>query len=605
MAIKNIVETQINVTGQETVKQAADAYEDLGDAVSQTQLEAEKLAQQFGINDERTQEAIKVAGRYKQEMEELDFAIDAARGGSDQLFRAAQGVTAGFEVAAGSVALFGGESEELEKVMLKVQGAMVFSQGLKDLKEFLPAIKNVAKGFSGALTKAVQGFSKASKVALASTGIGLLVVAVGSLVAYWDDIKAAISGVSSEQKKLLKQQQDSAATAQEQLDSVSQQENILKQQGKTEEEIRQIKINRAKIAISELKAQLETQEQVKQSQIETAKRNKNILEGVLKFVTAPLTLLLKGVDAVGKALGKDFGLEKGLYGGIAKLVFNPEEIEKEADASIKETKKQLQTLENNLAGFELEQRAKRKENAQKAKEDNQKEFDDWLAKEIEKNEIQKANAKYAEDIRKKQQEDEDKAFQTWLDGEVKKAEIADANLKYKEKREQEARDKKKAEEQALADFEEKLFQDSQALGSAVIDLVGQETKVGKGLALAQIAADTARALSGALANANSPTPDNVASGGLAGIAKYIALATTIATNAKRAIDIVKSENVSGAASGSAPTTGGGFTGSLNAPAVRLPRTEEFTGDRRVYVTEYDISNTQERVKVTEDVSIVK
>lgn len=49
MAIKNIVETEINVTGQNTVKQAADAYEDLGDAVSKTQLEAERLAQQFGL----------------------------------------------------------------------------------------------------------------------------------------------------------------------------------------------------------------------------------------------------------------------------------------------------------------------------------------------------------------------------------------------------------------------------------------------------------------------------------------------------------------------------------------------------------------------------
>jgi len=109
MAINEAVNIDIDVNGVNTVKQAADAYEDLGDAVSQTQLEAEKLAQQFGINDKRTQEAIKVAGRYKQEMEQLDFAIDAARGGSDQLFRAAQGVTAGFEVAAGAVALFGGE----------------------------------------------------------------------------------------------------------------------------------------------------------------------------------------------------------------------------------------------------------------------------------------------------------------------------------------------------------------------------------------------------------------------------------------------------------------------------------------------------------------
>ena len=62
------------------MKQAADAYEDLGDAVSQTQLEAERLAQQFGINDESVhRRQSRTAGRYKQEMEELDFAIDAAQ----------------------------------------------------------------------------------------------------------------------------------------------------------------------------------------------------------------------------------------------------------------------------------------------------------------------------------------------------------------------------------------------------------------------------------------------------------------------------------------------------------------------------------------------
>ena len=112
MAINEAVNIDIDVNGVNTVKQAADAYEDLGDAVSQTQLEAEKLAQQFGINDKRTQEAIKEAGRYKQQLEELDFAIDGARGGAEQMFRAAQGVTAGFELAAGATALFGTESEE-------------------------------------------------------------------------------------------------------------------------------------------------------------------------------------------------------------------------------------------------------------------------------------------------------------------------------------------------------------------------------------------------------------------------------------------------------------------------------------------------------------
>ena len=117
MAINEAVNIGINVDGTASVKDAANAYEDLGDAVAKTQLEAEKLAQQFGINDKRTQEAIKVAGRYKQQMEELDFAIDGARGGVDQLFRATQGVAAGFELAAGATALFGSESEELQVIL--------------------------------------------------------------------------------------------------------------------------------------------------------------------------------------------------------------------------------------------------------------------------------------------------------------------------------------------------------------------------------------------------------------------------------------------------------------------------------------------------------
>jgi len=182
MAINEAVNIDIDVNGVTTVKQAASAYEDLGDAVSQTQLEAERLAQQFGINDKRTQEAIKVAGRYKQEMEELDFAIDAARGGSDQLFRAAQGVTAGFELAAGATALFGTQSEELEKVMMRVQGAMVFAQGLKDLKEFGPALLNLAGTIKG---KVVTAFTTL-RGAIIATGVGALAVGVGLLIANWE-----------------------------------------------------------------------------------------------------------------------------------------------------------------------------------------------------------------------------------------------------------------------------------------------------------------------------------------------------------------------------------------------------------------------------------
>ena len=53
MAIETAVKIDIEVTGDGTVRQAADLYEDLGDAVSKTQLRAEELARQFGISSRR------------------------------------------------------------------------------------------------------------------------------------------------------------------------------------------------------------------------------------------------------------------------------------------------------------------------------------------------------------------------------------------------------------------------------------------------------------------------------------------------------------------------------------------------------------------------
>ena len=540
MAINEAVNIDIDVNGVNTVKQAADAYEDLGDAVSQTQLEAERLAQQFGINDKRTQEAIKVAGRYKQEMEQLDFAIDAARGGSDQLFRAAQGVTAGFEVAAGAVALFGGESEELEKVMLKVQGAMVFSQGLKDLQEFGPALVNLAATVRG---KVVTAFTTL-RGALIATGIGAAAVAVGALLANWDKftsyltktfpilsklgslIGAAfqkatdLAGITSEQQRLQDKVNESI---QENIDLTDEQIKIAEAQGQQE-------------------LSLTLQKQKAAAELALAKRK----------------LAQEETDENRKAL-RD-----------ARLNF------KLTNIAYDKYLREQQKIKDQANKEEAKERAEREAERQKEiRLENERQ-----------NETQGAVLKTTETKLKSDKVVFDSASFN-----------AKADKIYSENK------IKRLEAEALA--QEELYYLSQDLGNAVVSLLGEQTAVGKAVALAQIASDTARALSGALANANSPTPDNVASGGLAGIAKYIALATTIATNAKRAIDIVKSENVTGAASGSASLPSAAGATGFQAPSVRLPRTEQFTGQQRIYVTEYDISNTQEKVRVTEDVSIVK
>lgn len=646
MAIETAVKIDIEVTGDGTVRQAAELYEDLGDAVSKTQLEAEKLAHQFGINDERTQEAIKVAGRYKKEMEQLDFAIEGAKGGSDQLFRATQGVVGGFEAAVGAMAIFGGESEELEQALIKVQGAMALSQGLKDFNEFLPAIKNVTKSVAGPLISAFKSFGTAAKAAIASTGIGLLVVAVGTLVAYWDDIKVALGGVSEEQKKLLKDQQESVEASRQQLDNISSQENILKQQGYTEQEILNMKIAATKNTITELEAQIKQQKIVREQQIEAAKRNKEILSGILKFVEAPLYILLKGIDVALNAFGKESDLANQFADFGASLLFDPEEVEKEADAAIEAQEKELQTLKNNLAGYEMSV-TKNRQDQQKKRQDEQK-----AADEKEDQRLKERLAKEKEIARQRELLDKDqfeqrrilaerefndmvegldKESQAYLDAQaIRDAKLTQIEAEQKQKRidelnaqveeevavqeylaqiDEENKQNEIAREQAVQDAKMQIFEESKKLTNAIIGLVGEQTKAGKALALAQIVADTAIGFVQGLDIAQKGAK------GTGPLAPYtfpvfylsqIGAVLNAAAQAKKVI-------TSGSTSGASPRVGGGSAGARpGVPQMAAPRLggvinseNELTQMRKVYVVESDITSTQAKVSNTQKVSLVE
>jgi len=145
---------------------------------------------------------------------------------------------------------------------------------------------------------------------------------------------------------------------------------------------------------------------------------------------------------------------------------------------------------------------------------------------------------------------------------------------------------------------------SSILGS-LADLAGENEKTQKAFALAQIATDTAIALSNASASAFSPaSPDNAVTGGLAGVAKYASFVAIILSNAARARQILKGGGAGGAG-GNAPAT-------PNAPQTTpltggtLPDTEagQFAGMGRVYVLEGDITKTQTRVRRVRNVSVV-
>ena len=224
--------------------------------------------------------------------------------------------------------------------------------------------KELGTGLVTAFKAGAKGASSLQK-AIISTGIGALVVAVGLLVAYWDDIVGFISGASSEQKQLLADTEKTAQAQQAALDAISLQENSLRLAGKSEKEIRDLKIQQTNETITALEAQLQAQETIKKSQVDASKRNKEILQGIIRAISAPLTILLATVDSVGKALGKDFGLEEKFSGGIAKLVFDPKEVASAADETIKETQDQLAKLKSARDGYLL---TEKNENAAAAKQ---------------------------------------------------------------------------------------------------------------------------------------------------------------------------------------------------------------------------------------------
>ena len=284
-------------------------------------------------------------GQYRQVQMKTDMAVDAAATTLDtKLGGALQGATSAFAGIQGAMALTGGQSEELEAAILKVQGAMALAEGVRGLREGSVAFKALGTSAKAALN--------GIKTGIAATGIGVLLVALGAVVAYWDDIKEAVGGVSDEQEALNAQSKANLDIEQKKLDAISGEENILKLQGKSEREILKMKIAQTEQTIKKAEISLQDSINTAKAQEAAAKRNKQILADVLKFMLVPLTALLKTVDLVGDALGEDFGLEDKAFSVLSNLVFDPEKTKTEGDAVIAEQKAALKKLKNDKAGYQ-------------------------------------------------------------------------------------------------------------------------------------------------------------------------------------------------------------------------------------------------------------
>jgi len=490
---------------------------------------------------------------------------------------ALQGATAGFSALQGAMGLFGDENKDLEKTLLKVQSAMALQQGISGLYEARDAFGLLKDG-------AVRAF-QAIKGAIGATGIGLLVIALGSIVAYWDEIKGAVSGVSEEQKKLTKASQENLAAEKEKLNEIGSKDNVLKLQGKSEREILMMKKNQVTAVIKATEATILQDKITTKAQVDAATRNQQLLKGLLDLVFLPQKLLFEySSKAINKLIGLlnnipgikiDFKINEQLADNatdfISKLVFDPVAIQKKADDAAKVNENAIKKLQNDSAGYQLSVNAIDKKAKEDAFEDNMKGLKKTA---IETELIEGATAAKKATINL-----------DYVNAIKEKTKLSEEELN-EIKRKSADQDEKDA---AIA-RNAKIKATSDSI-NIVSDLLGKESAAGKALAI-----------SGALINTYLGISAGVKLGYPAAIPAVLAAAAT----GFKAVKNIMSTKLPGKASG-----GGSAGGSMSSPSLSsstapiTPQAQTTTlssqsinqigvATSRAYVLETDVSSNQER-----------
>ena len=195
-AIDNLGKSGKSLTGQlKGLKQELANLEIAGQegtaAFNQLLIAAAKLEDQIG--DTRARVKILASDTFK---------FDAAVG-------ATQGLSSAFEVAQGAAALFGNENEDLQKAILKVTAATAVANGVNQLAAIFKeenalktAVLTTYETAYGIAVGKSTGALKALRLALAATGVGLLVFGLIALVENFDKVKDAIFGTSDSTRAL-------------------------------------------------------------------------------------------------------------------------------------------------------------------------------------------------------------------------------------------------------------------------------------------------------------------------------------------------------------------------------------------------------------------
>lgn len=639
----------------ESVKDFAKAFDEvpaepLANSIAGLTKEADRLREEFNEVERGTPE-FEQLGRALQKVEaeikdvELQFeALDFEQrltAGTDALV----GVAGGFAAAEGAAALFGAESEALEQTLSKVAGALALSSGIRDLGAGVVAIQklNIVQTLNNKLTKvaatvqklwggSIQQNTKAFgrlKGAIAATGIGALVVLIGAAIANWDKITEALGFATDAQLKNNEASLAAADAVSEELSALDALENKLADETLSREEK-----NKAIEALQDEYPALLFNIDAETASLEEV--NKAIeLNGKLIFERAKLEALAAlRSEEIKKQLEEQIKAQTGANVGaqsyavsLANLVGGFEELSTvqgaanaQTAATIKETEGAIDVIdeitratEDNIAAIEAqggvgqkefdaqqERDKQRKSALDKRKKDDEDESKrqlntlKLLAKENEERNLERLEVlgktlQDESDIRKlasAQLATNIEQDQVRLDA-IDQAASAARIKRIKE----EAAERDAARQEQLNNAQGGLDLLNAANDAFVKDEAKRE-KIKKKLAVAQIAIDTARAVSSAIAaGAGIPFPGNIPAilSGVTAVLTGIAQAKALLGQSQST-----SVDIGGATGGS----GGGQLNQISNTATLIDQDQqEIT--QQVVVVESDITNAQNNVNVIE------
>jgi hypothetical protein len=299
MATEEVIGIKIVVNGQEKVLTSmAEIKKELKEAT----FDVLKFTEKFGATSKEATDAAKRVAVLKDAIGDARTMTDAFN--PDAKFKALAsslaGVAGGFSAVQGIMAVFGKENKNVEQALLKVNAAMALSQGLNALGDSIDSFKTlgaqiklsttfielnstatkiaagVQKAFGIATVETSNGF-KVLKGAIVATGIGALVVLLGTVIANFDAISDWIKksplgalakgvgalveqftdfvGITSEAERNLNKLSVANKRANEDIENRI---KVLKAQGGSEKEIYDLKIKQSDNELETLRGALKT-----------------------------------------------------------------------------------------------------------------------------------------------------------------------------------------------------------------------------------------------------------------------------------------------------------------------------------------------------------